>query len=131
MQDLWRTYFRHSIWRVRGGFVAYSYTSRQVSAEEEKTPKWASEFCAAMAREVQSALTSKPTPPSELRPQQGYQYAPPMCFRCGQVGHIQRGCRNTPQTLPSGNANMPLTQGYQRQNTRRPRPNTQNSGQSH
>ena len=104
--------------------------SQQVTAEEEKTAKWASEFCAAMAREVQSALASKPTPPSELKPPQGDQYTPPTCFRCGQVGHIQRGCQNTPQTLPSGNANMSLTRGYQGQNTRRPCPNTQNSGQS-
>ena len=35
--------------------------SQQVTVEEEKTPKWASEVCAAMAREVQSALASKPT----------------------------------------------------------------------
>ena len=104
--------------------------SQQVTAEEEKTPKWAREFCAAMAREVQSALASKSTPPSELTPPQGDQYTP-TCFRCRQVGHIQRGCRNTPQTSPSGNANMSLTRGYQGQNTRRPRPNTQNSGQSH
>ena len=59
-----------------------------MTLEEEKTAKSASEFCAAMAREVQSALASKPTSPPELRPPQGDQYAPPMCFRCGQVGHI-------------------------------------------
>ena len=34
--------------------------SQQVTAEEEKTPKWASEFCAAMAREVQCALDLNP-----------------------------------------------------------------------
>ena len=78
--------------------------SQQVTVEEEKTPKWASEVCAAMVREVQSALASKPTPPPELRPPQGDQYAPPTCFRCGQVGHIHRGCRNIPQTSPLGNA---------------------------
>ena len=78
--------------------------SQQVTVEEEKTPKWASEVCAAMAREVQSALASKPTPPPELRPPQADQYAPPTCFRCGQVGHIHRGCQNIPQTSPLGNA---------------------------
>ena len=41
---------------------------QQATAEEEKAPKWASEFCAAMAREVKSALASKPTPPVELKP---------------------------------------------------------------
>ena len=66
--------------------------SQQVTVEEEKTPKWASKFCAAMATEVQSALASKPTPPPELRPPQRDQHAPATCFRCGQVGHIQRGC---------------------------------------
>ena len=98
--------------------------SQQLTVEEEKTPKWASKFCAAMTREVQSAPASKPTPPPELRPPHGDQYAPPTCFRCGQVGHIQRGCRNIPQTSPSGNANRSLTRGYQGQSTRRPRPNT-------
>ena len=105
--------------------------SQQVTAEEVKTPKCASEFCAAMAREVQSALASKPTQPSELRQPQGDQYTPPTCFRCGQAEHIQQGCRHFPQTSPSGNANMSLMRGYQGQNPRRPRPNTQNSGQSH
>ena len=44
---------------------ASKVTVLTVTVEEEK-PKWASEFCAAMAREVQSALASKPTPAPEL-----------------------------------------------------------------
>jgi len=109
--------------------------SQQAIAEEEKAPKWASEFCAAMAREVKSALASKPTPPAELRHlrdqsgrSQGDQYSPPTCFRCGQVGHIQRGCRNVPYTSPSGNANPSLTRGYQGRNSGSPRPNNTPSG---
>lgn len=112
--------------------------SQQATVEEEKTPKWASEFCAAMAREVKSALDSKPTPPAEPKPRkqsggsQGDQYVLPTCFKCHQVGHIQRGCRNVPHTSPSGNANPSLTRGYQGRNSRRPRPNNpQNGGQSH
>lgn len=36
--------------------------SLQLTAEEEKSPKWASKFCAAKTRKVHSAFASKPTP---------------------------------------------------------------------
>lgn len=100
---------------------------QQATAEEEKAPKWASEFCATVAREVNCTLPSKPPPPAELKPfreqsrgPQGDQYSPPTSYRCGQVGHIQQGCRNVPYTSPLGNVNPSLTWGYQERINRRP-----------
>ena len=52
--------------RFKGGGVVSVSSFLILNTEEEKTPKWASEFCAAMAREVLSALASKPTPSAEL-----------------------------------------------------------------
>lgn len=35
---------------------------------KKKNPKWATEFCAAMVREVKSAFASKPVPSAEPKP---------------------------------------------------------------
>lgn len=42
--------------------------AQQATVEEEKNRKWATEFCAAMVREVKSAFASKPVPSAEPKP---------------------------------------------------------------
>lgn len=98
--------------------------------QPEGPPEWLSQVCSAMAREVREALqpltnsrsvsTRGNFPGSGGR--SGYERDPPelpTCYRCGQKGHVRRGCRNPPMgpnsLEQSGNGNGPLTRGSQRQ----------------
>ena len=102
------------------------------NGSDSRPPEWLAEVCSAMAREVRQALqpfTSNPSraensPPRDRTPnysrpndQQSRQL--PTCFRCGQKGHVRKGCRNTPlassKYQQSGNDFAPLSRGSQRQ----------------
>lgn len=95
-------------------------------------PAWLSHMCTTLAKELKGVMTeeknSKGTQYSrgsdqQLEDQFGERnsrqsYNIPTCYRCGQVGHIRKGCRNTPSstgTPDSGNGMMPSTRASRRQ----------------
>ena len=88
-------------------------------------PTWLAEVCSAMAREVRDALadhvggrsgdTQKSKSVSGHRAEQ--EADRPVCYRCGQIGHIAVGCRNSSAgspKKPSGNDRRSLPWGNQR-----------------
>ncbi len=105
--------------------VAHSnQTSTSTAKEPEGKPAWIAEICSAMAREVREALKegrgNEPPPRRNDNDSNtdGDDDAP-VCFRCGQPGHIAVGCRNRPNDSSrhqgdSGNGRRSLPRGNQR-----------------
>lgn len=100
------------------------------NGSDYRPPEWLAEVCSAMAREVRQALqpvTGNPSrancpatsTPTYTRPGDQQPRQLPTCFRCGQKGHVRRGCRNAPlassNCQQSGNDYAPLSRGSQRQ----------------
>ena len=98
--------------------------------QSDGPPGWLTQVCSAMAREVREALqpltNSRPAATGGNFPGSGASSGYggdslelPTCYRCGQKGHVRRGCRNPPigsnSFEQSGNGNRPLTRGSQRQ----------------
>lgn len=98
--------------------------------QSDGPPGWLTQVCSAMAREVREALqpltNSRPAATGSNFPGSGASSGYggdslelPTCYRCGQKGHVRRGCRNPPIGFnsfeQSGNGNRPLTRGSQRQ----------------
>ena len=106
--------------------------SNQVTQDPDSKPLWIAEICSAMAREVREALKEhvgdeRPKDTQlmdERRPQRrsdrgGQGGNTPVCYRCGQPGHIMVGCRNEPvegsrKQTAAGNGRQPLPWGNQR-----------------
>ena len=105
---------------------------KEEAASSQEPPARLAQVCAAMAREVREALKSERESDSHPNHQTdqmrqrtqfrgGYrgQHDVPICYRCGQKGHVQKGCRNEPLQTPKGdqhpeNERRPLSRGSQR-----------------
>lgn len=85
-------------------------TCNQTDANVE--PAWVKEVCS-LARDVRELVKDQ----KSTRPQGKRDSArgPVTCYRCGQQGHIQVGCRNPakPDNKPPGNDRGPLLRGKQ------------------
>ena len=96
----------------------------------EEPPEWLSQVYSAMAREVREVLQPLTNSRSVSRGgnfpgssgRSGYERDSPKlptCYRCGQKGHVRRGCRNPPigsnNLEQLGNGNGPPMWGSQRQ----------------
>ena len=84
---------------------------------EPQAPAWVAEV-RSLAQEVRDFLK---TNGEQKRPAQNSVPSPnrereTVCYRCGQIGHVQIGCRNTPDASAgfSGNEQRPLPRGNQR-----------------
>jgi hypothetical protein len=88
--------------------------------------EWIAEICTAMAKEVREVLKDQAKPIDARnvgdeqrdydRRSRGWPTEVPTCYRCGQAGHIQIGCRNPPlrDERSTGNERGPLPRGNQR-----------------
>lgn len=88
----------------------------------ETKPTWITEVCTVMAREVREVLKDQIKPADEKNTGNDQQRLRdssselPTCYRCGQVGHVQGGCRNIPfrENKPVQNRRGPLPRGNRR-----------------
>ncbi|KAK3749370.1 hypothetical protein QZH41_009456, partial [Actinostola sp. cb2023] len=83
---------------------------------EPQAPAWVAEV-RSLAQEVCDFLKTngeqkRPAQNSVPSPNRGRET---VCYRCGQIGHVQIGCRNTPDANAgfSGNGQRPLPRGNQ------------------
>ena len=102
------------------------HTSPSQPRNDGDKKEWIAEICSAMAKEVREVLKdqAKPTDARNVgderkdcdQPRRGWSTEVPTCYRCGQAGHIQIGCRNSPlrDERSSGNERGPLPRGNQR-----------------
>jgi len=118
--------------------VARSNPVQQVpQGTQDKKPSWVNEMCTSFSREVREVLKEgiqKKEVVNHIKPNEGQsnnanyiryseylnedgkpkERQPVRCYRCGQIGHIQVGCRNKPLPSRQGNEQRPPSRGGQR-----------------
>ena len=107
----------------------------QATAEENTNagpPSWLAEVCSAvketLAPQIQPSGPFRASgsrnqedprdPPQFFREDPNHRRQLPTCFRCGQIGHVRKGCRNPPQPedmeTVQGNGRTPSAWGGRR-----------------
>ena len=117
--------------QFRQRVVRQNFISETGLMETHEPLEWLPQVCSAMAREVREALqpliNNRPGIQENSSPIDGVRATGysrnsselPTCCRCGQRGHVRKGCRNPPIDPDSfqqwGNYNGPLMRGSRRQ----------------
>lgn len=94
-------------------------TKKEPTAQTDGTkPAWVKEICESVVKELTTAFAAQ-TPVSYVQSTSQHDHervnqgqiqrtpGPPRCFRCGQLGHVKKGCRNPPAAQPQGNEMLP------------------------
>lgn len=113
---------------ARSNQISVKETQETQVENDSKPPPWVAEVCS-MAREVNQMMKEQKWQSKSEHsnrgegaetpnwvPRNNYKSKAPTCFRCGQAGHIQIGCRNelTEDSEKVGNDQRPLPRGNQR-----------------
>ena len=100
----------------------FSQKSPPQPSHAEAKPAWITDVCSAMAWGVREILKDQIKPAdvkntgNDQQRLRDWSSESPTCYRCGQVGHVQVGCRNTPfrENKPAGNGRRLLPRGRRR-----------------